>query len=186
MNKVKNKQGSKFLNEFKDFSTFLQNLWGILAGISVLFPLSNVFLKIIPLDTFDNGGSLVWFSSQLFTTIATVVSLFLILSTFGQRGSFQSSRKRVSNQKQAWTSFLVGLSALIIYLATYYFIAISAYDVLGWESADSRRLIGEILLLFFYSSFFALLTRAFVLLGMIEFFRQERDADEHQTHQSNY
>ena len=34
-------QGTTVLKEFKDFTTFLQNLWGILAGVSVLFPLSN-------------------------------------------------------------------------------------------------------------------------------------------------
>ena len=167
-------QSTTFLKEFKEFVSFLQNLWGMLAAISILFPLSNIFMKIIPLEIFDHGGALVWFSPQLFTTIATVVSLFLVLSTFGQRDNFHSTRKRAAIQKQAWISFLVGLAALIIYLAGYYFIAVNAYDVLGWESADSRRLIGEIPLLVLYGSFFALFTRAFVLLAMIEFFKRSR------------
>jgi hypothetical protein len=168
------KQGNAFLKEFKDFTVFLRNLWGILAGISVLFPLSNVLMQIIPLETLDHDGALVWFSARLFTTVATIVSLFLILWTFGQRHHFQSARKTIRIQKQAWISFGVGLAALITYLSTYYFIATSAYDVLGWESADARRLLGEVFLLLVYSTFFALLTRAFVLLGMIEFFRQEK------------
>jgi hypothetical protein len=167
-------QGSRFLKEFRDFTAFLRNLWGILAGISVFFPLSNIFMQIIPLGTFDEGGVLVWFSARLFTTFATIVSLFLILWTFGQRHHFQSSRRKVTIQKQAWISFGVGLTAFLTYLAVYYFIAISAYDILGWESADVRRLFGEVFLLIVYSTFFALLTRAFVLLGMIEFFRQEK------------
>jgi len=167
-------QGSRFLQEFKEFTTFLRNLWGILAGISILFPLSNVLMQIIPLGTFDDGCVLVWFSARLFTTFATLVSLFLILWTFGQRHHFQTSKPKVIIQKQAWLSFGVGLAALITYLGVYYFIAISAYDILGWESADVRRLAGEIFLLVVYSAFFALLTRAFVLLGMIEFFRQEK------------
>lgn len=167
-------QGSRFLKEFKEFTTFLRNLWGILAGISVFFPLSNVFIQIIPLGTFDDGGVLVWFSARLFTTSATLVSLFLILWTFGQRQHFQSTRKTGKIQRQAWISFGLGLSALVTYLAVYYFVAISAYDVLGWESADARRLMGEVFLLIVYSAFFTLLTRAFVLLGMIEFFRQEK------------
>jgi len=96
-------QGSHFLKEFKDFTTFLRNLWGILAGISVFFPLSNIFMQIIPLGTFDDGGVLVWFSARLFTTFATVVSLFFILWTFGQRHYFVSARKRATIQKQAWT-----------------------------------------------------------------------------------
>ena len=167
-------QGAKFLKEFKDFTAFLRNLWGILAGISVFFPLSNVLMQIIPLGTFDEGGVLVWFSARLFTAFATLVSLFLILWTFSQRQHFRSSRQRGTLQKQAWISFGVGLTALLTYLAIYYFIAISAYDLLGWESADVRRLFGEVFLLIVYSTFFSLLTRAFVLLGMIEFFRQEK------------
>ena len=166
-------QGSHFLKEFKEFTTFLRNLWGVLAGISVFFPLSNVFMQIIPLGTFDDGGVLVWFSARLFTTFATVVSLFLILWTFGQRHHFLSTRKRATIQKQAWASFGIGLAALMIYLAAYFFLATSAYDVLGWESADVRRLLGEVPLLLVYSAFFSLLTRAFVLLGMNEFFSQQ-------------
>jgi hypothetical protein len=37
------------LKEFKQFIEFLQNLWTILAGVSVLFPLSNTFGQVIPL-----------------------------------------------------------------------------------------------------------------------------------------
>lgn len=94
---------STFLKEFEDFVAFLRSLWGALAGISTLFPLSNVLI-----------------------------------------------------------------------LVSYYFLAINAFDILGWESADSRRLIGEILLLVLYSVFFAFVTRAFVLLGILEYFRQEK------------
>jgi hypothetical protein len=50
------------------------------------------------------------------------------------------------------------------HLVAYYFLAISAYDVLGWESADVRRLLGEVALLLMYSVFL-LLIRAFVLLA---------------------
>ena len=38
---------------------------------------------------------------------------------------------------------------------------------------DIRRLMGEVPLMILYASFFAFTTRAFVLLGMIEYFRQE-------------
>jgi uncharacterized protein involved in cysteine biosynthesis len=36
------------LEEFKHFIEFLQNLWAILASVSVLFPLSNMFAQIVP------------------------------------------------------------------------------------------------------------------------------------------
>ena len=163
--------GTAFLKEFKDFVAFLQNLWGILAGISVLFPLSNVFLKIIPLEILDEDGLLVFFSPRLFTTIATLVSLFLILWTFSQRSKIKLSKGRAKTQRRAWLSFGIGISSLVIYIVIYFLISNIAYDVLGWESDDVRRLFSEVVLLIFYCLFFSLITRAFMLLGMIEFFR---------------
>jgi hypothetical protein len=44
------------------------------------------------------------------------------------------------------------------------------YDVLKWESDDLRRALGDIILLIVYSVFFALMTQAFMLLGMLEYF----------------
>ncbi len=164
-----------FLKEFQDFVSFLQHLWGLLAGISVLFPLSNVLVKVLPLDRYDNGGALVWLSPSIFTTVATVVSLFVILWTFGQRSRFHAASQRSAISKGAWGAFLAGLTALILYLGLYYFIgpANGAYGMLGWGSGDMIRLLGEIPMLLLYAAFFALLTRAFVMLGMIEFFRKE-------------
>lgn len=166
--------GTAFLKEFKDFIAFLQNLWGILASISVLFPLSNAFLKIIPLGTLEEDGFLVFFSPRLFTTIATLVSLFLILWTFSQRSKIKSLKGKTKTQRQAWLSFGIGISSLVIYLVLYFLLSNIAFDVLGWESDDARRLVGEVVLLLFYCLFFSLMTRAFMLLGMIEFFRLER------------
>jgi hypothetical protein len=168
------RQGTSFLKEFKDFIAFLQNLWGILAGISVLFPFSNLLLDIIPLETFEKEGVLVWFSPTLFTTLTTLVSIFLILWIFGQRQKFKSKRGNTGIRRQAWFSFLTGLASLILYLIVYYFLISSAFDVFGWESADIRRLIGEIPLLIFYGAFFALVTRAFMFLGMSEYFKPKK------------
>ena len=165
-------QGSSFLKEFKDFLAFLQNLWGILAGISVLFPLSNLLLRLIPLKTFDyQEGVLVWFSPGLFTTLTTLVSLFLVLWIFGQRQNFKSKRGSVRIRHQARISFVIGLAALVGYLIVYYFLQSSAYTVLGWVSIDIRRLIGEVPLLILYVAFFTLVTRAFMFLGMSEYFK---------------
>jgi hypothetical protein len=165
-------QGSSFLKEFKDFLAFLQNLWGILAGISVLFPLSNLLLRLIPLKTFDyQEGVLVWFSPGLFTTLTTLVSLFLVLWIFGQRQNFKSKRGSVGIRRQALISFVIGLTALVGYLILYYFLLSSAYVVLGWVNGDIRRLIGEVPLLILYVAFFTLVTRAFMFLGMREYFK---------------
>lgn len=166
-------RGKSFLKEFKSFITFLKNLWGLLAGISVLFPLSNILIALIPLATFDEGGVLVWFSPALITTLTTLTILFLILGMFGRRDKFLGQRGNVRLNRQALLSFVAGVASVLVYLIVYFFLSSSAYDVLGWESMDIRRLMGEVPLMILYASFFAFTTRAFVLLGMIEYFRRE-------------
>ena len=166
-------QDATFVKEFKDFVVFLQNLWGVLAGISLLFPLSDAFFKIIPLGSLAEDGFLVFFPRELFTAVATLVSLFITLWTSGQRDKLKPLRDGAGIRHRATLSFAVGLGALVVYLALYFFLPNSADDVLGWESGDSVRLVGEAILLVFYSGFFALVTGAFVLLGMAEFFKRK-------------
>ena len=45
------------------------------------------------------------------------------------------------------------------------------FRVLGWESDDLRRIAGDLVLLITYSSFFALVTQAFLVLGLREYLR---------------
>jgi len=42
-------RGESFLSDFNEFLSFLKNLWGMLTGLSVFFPLSNVFFKVLPM-----------------------------------------------------------------------------------------------------------------------------------------
>ena len=162
------KKEVSFIEEFKQFLQFLQNLWSILAGISVLFPLSNALAKIIPLARWPEGG-LVYFSPELVSIISSLACLFIILYTFGYRHKI--GRRRRPIQKKAGISFLVGVIVLIIYLTVYLAVANDFwFNVFGVESGDFRRVFGDIVLLIVYSMFFVLMTRAFMLLGMSEYF----------------
>jgi succinate dehydrogenase hydrophobic anchor subunit len=166
-------KGSEFIKVFKDFIVFLQSLWGILAGISVFFPLSNVLSKVIPLGNFydepPGSGAFEYFSPEMVTAIATLITVFVILSTFNRRHKFEA--QKVSLIKgQAWLSFVIGLLSLILYLVLNFGIYGLVYGPLDISGGDPRRLIGDIMLLLSYSAFFALMTKAFMLLGMIEFF----------------
>ncbi len=166
------KKKISFLKEFKDFLQFLQNIWAILAGISVLFPLSNALAKIIPLALWPEGG-LAYFSPQLVSIVSSLASLFLLLWMFGHR--YQLERRRIQTQKKAGLSFVVGLGALIIYLTVHFAIANDFYfDVLKMKSDDLRRVLGDIVLLIAYCAFFTLMTQAFTLLGMLEYFRRKK------------
>ena len=123
---------------------------------------------IIPLARWPEGG-LVYFSPELFSIISSIACLFIILYTFSHRD--QIGKVRRSIQKKAGLSFLAGVIALIIYL-TLYFAAANDFwfNVLKVESGSFLRVLGDIVLLIVYSIFFVLMTRAFMLLGMLEYF----------------
>ncbi len=164
------KEENSFIEEFKKFLQFLQNLWSILAGISVFFPLSNSFAKIA-LAQWPEGG-LVFFPAELFSTISSLACLFIILYTFGHR--HQIGRNRRTIQKKAMFSFLAGVIALIFYLIVYFAVKEDFwYNYCGVQGGDFIRVFGDIVLLIAYSIFFVLMTRAFMLLGMLEYFRGE-------------
>jgi hypothetical protein len=161
-----------FFDEFTDFARFLQTLWGILSGISIFFPLSNALLKIIPMRNIydDPPGGLAYLDPTLITTLSTIATLFVILVTFRQRHQLSTRKQQDSIQKQAWIAFGVGVIGLLLYLIVYFGIYTAVYDPFNIMGGDPRRLIGDFLLLLFYGVFFAMITRAFILLGMLEYF----------------
>jgi len=156
--------GERFLQEFKAFLAFLQSLWGMLTGISVFFPLSNAFARVIPLQSGADGGALFFLSPSFVTAVTTLVTLFIVFLTFSNRGEMS----RV--QGRALASFLLGILILVFYVVLYYVKASYAFAVWGWESDDPRHLFVEVPLLVGYTAFFALTTRAFTLLGLLEFY----------------
>lgn len=165
-------RGAEFLKEFREFTTFISTLWGILAGISVFFPLSSVVLKVIPLKAYEADGVFEHLLPPLITTVATVVTLFVILSTFGRRDQFRGTG-RSKARRQAWLSMGIGMAALMAYISVHQVYAQYGYAYFGLGSGDPRKLFFEIPLLLAYTVFFSLLTRAFMLLGMAEFYKND-------------
>jgi hypothetical protein len=163
--------GNRFLDEFKEFITFMQSLWGLLAGISLLLPLSNAFFKIIPLELVTKP--LTFIPPALITTVTTLVSLFIVLSTFGERNEMAGKSDLV--RRRAWVSFSIGLAALVLYVIE--FVLVVNIDIFGgggneigqnalWLSSDTIFWVE-------YTAFFVLTTRAFELLAMSEYFRDK-------------
>lgn len=161
--------GKRFLDDFKEFIAFMQSLWGLLAGISVLFPLSNAFFKIIPLDLVTKP--LIFIPPALITTVTTLVSLFIILSTFGERNEMAGKFDLVRHK--AWVSFSIGLAALVLYVIGFVLVVnIGIFD--QWMEANGQSallLSSDILFGIAYTVFFVMTTRAFELLAMSEYFR---------------
>jgi hypothetical protein len=157
----------------KEFYTFQQNPWGLLASLSALFPLVNLFVQVIPLyNAADYPPALEYLSTGLITGVATLLTLFVILWTFGQRHQFRSRGAGKTLQHQAWLAFGLGLLALLGYLVVYYGKYGFLYRPLEIWGGDPRRLLGDVALLGLYSSFVSLIARAFMLLGMMSFVPQ--------------
>jgi hypothetical protein len=166
----------RVLQEFKEFVEFLQHLWAILAGVSVLFPLSNTLVRIIPLAQWSDGG-FAYLSPHLVSGVATLACLFVVLWTFGQRDKLRAPRAWSSLPQQAVRSFALGAVALMVYLAGHYAISNDFYfRILGWESDDLRRIAGDLVLVIAYGGFFASVTRAFLALGLREYLRGKLEA----------
>ncbi len=172
--------GTDTIEEFRAFFAFVQDLWGMLAGVSIFFPLSNELMRIIPIGGFydepPGSGAFQYFSPELVTSIATLVTLFVVVSTFGRRhrydvGNFAPVRR------QAWLAFGLGIASLALYLTGNFGMYELCYGPYRIWGDDPRRLIGDMFLLSTYSVFFALTTRAFTLLGMAEFFGARNAVD---------
>ena len=167
-------RGAAFIDELRAFAAFLGNLWGTLAGISVFFPLSNVLVKVIPLGRYgEDDGVYDHLRPPLITAVATLVTLFIVLWTFVNREEFREERAWARIRRHAGLSFAAGVLALVAYLIVHTVYAQYAWSAWGWGSGDPRKLLAEVPLLAAYCAWFALITRAFLLLAMREFFGRE-------------
>jgi hypothetical protein len=176
--------GKNYLEELHEFLRFLRSLWGILAGVSALFPLSNAFVQVIPLIETNHMGGIgsggLWFiPPPLVTTVTTLSALFIMIYTFEQRDTFKNPEKRPLIRRQALLSFAFGLLALLIYYGVITLLTVNFFGgVLGWGEGikggpvrDARWFITDTILLLCYATFFTLMTRAFELMAMREYFR---------------
>lgn len=169
-----------FLTEFKQFVAFARNLWGVLTGVSIFFPLSNVLLKVIPVWSTqdDPAGGWSYLSFGLITSLTTIVTLFVLLWTFGQRFRLRNQPNGAFSTRRAWVSLITGIIALIFYLGLHTTVYDLFYDPLNLTHGDPGRFIGDVFLLLFYMAFFSLMTRAFTLLAMREFYNQGRGSND--------
>jgi len=161
---------TRYLGELKAFLKFLRNLWGLLASVSVFFPLSNLLLRTVPLGAYGEEGVFDLLPPALLTTLATVVTLFVVLATFAGRRRFAEAGQRRGILRAAWATLGGGVLSLLAYLVLHQIYREYAWQPWGWGSGDPRKLLAEIPLLVAYVVFFSLLTRAFMLMGMLEFF----------------
>lgn len=169
--------------EFKSFIQFLTEMWGILAGISVFFPLSSKFLDAIPIEPTPGPGGVELISPNLFILTATAGSLFIILFIFSSRSVI------AENEKIPTVKFLI--YSLLDFLEIGYWtppekkkasilrvagesivvsaVSISSYFYIYFKGIGPSQILSEIIALLAYIGFFTSMTAAFVLLAAKEY-----------------
>lgn len=163
--------GQAFLEELHEFLRFLRSLWGVLAGISVLFPLSNVFLAVVPIS--DGGRPFQNVSPAVVTMVTVLTCIFLTFATFARRGRFTQAQHQDRHIRYARISFAGALGALAVYVLA----PNGLYRELITESEGEAGIaLYDGLFAALYIATFALLTRAFLVLAMVEFCRRPDDA----------
>jgi len=168
--------GDAYLGSLKRFLVFVSSLWGILGSISAFFPLSNSLIKrAIPLQMWAKEGGFAFLHPEICTAITTLVAVFVIFWTYGQRDRYRE--KVVQARRIAVLSFSFGLISLLLYIVSYTLMQNDFhYDVMGWTGDDPRRLFFDVILLILYIAFFGLMTRSFMLLASIEYFKRGEKA----------
>ena len=155
-------------NEFNRFIQYMSSLWAILAGLTAVFPLADVLLKVIPLlvDAYDKS------TAPVVIPITMVVTLFTLFSTFVQRDRFQS----VSTSRYGML-FVLGMFSLAAFFVFKHFEEPLRMKMLpGLDSTDDYILL-LVVVVPFYVGFFALVTRAFTILALLEYRRKEDKGD---------
>lgn len=149
------------LSELRAIFTFLGSLWGIVAGLSVLFPASNALIEAIPTELFQAGpGVYTNVRPSLLTASATMTSFFILLFTIAERRKFLGYRRSYFTSTSR-LSFILGSGALVAYLVT--------YTLLLNDAVRQDNPLVPIAALIFYAAFFGSMTRAFVILGLGEY-----------------
>jgi len=135
----------------------------------VFFPLSNLLTDVVPLG--DNDKPFHDLSPTLIAVLTTLTCIFLTFATFGRRVQFADGPRRKRYARSARLSFLAGL----ILLALYVQLPHSLYEAWITNASDPEGGIAlyDGLLAALYIASFALITRAFLLLAMLEYFPEQ-------------
>jgi hypothetical protein len=164
-----------FLEELQDLFAFLHSLWGILAGVTLFFPLSAAFFNLIPVEyrweTNNYMRGFGYFKPPMVIAITTILLIFAMFWLVSHREQFKP-RKRKMMQQRALRCFAVGIFSLILYLTAYEVVADMTY-VREIYSGNPALIPYDLLLLAAYAGFFVSLTAAFMILGMIEYYGEK-------------
>jgi hypothetical protein len=159
------------------FLRFAGRLWALLAGVSVLFPLANVFLRVIPAS--ERFQPLFRLPPAVMAPAAMLASAFMLLVSYYGRTGTDAARTGVAPaRRSALTAFLAGAVCLGVYLSWEALLGDRLYgDTANTTIAKEAALeASDIAFILLYSGFFVFMTRAFVILALLEYRRPTHDS----------
>ncbi len=148
------------MEDLKDFITYITSVWGLLAGLTAVFPTADVILKVIPLpvDAYEKS------TAPIAIPITTLVALYIVFYSFVRR-----DRVTPKVSWQASLFFILGLVSLIVFFLLDHFeypLRVRLFPSLDSSDDYVLMLVGIVP---FYVMFFGFVTRAFTILALIEF-----------------
>ncbi len=139
-------------------------MWGILLFLLLLLPVFNHLIQLLPLRKLQEGGILVWYSSDLFTSLAVITNGAMVIRMF-QLYRFTAFEDNKTLWEKTLNSFGFSLLSLVTYLA----LLITLRDQLSslhLGQNSTNQLYVETVLLALYILFFSLVCRGVYLLGI--------------------
>ena len=148
-------------DEVQGLLTFLKSFWGILTGISLFFPVIATVINIQPIWT-------AVIPEYQILILSMLINMFNILFTFSLRFKYQNA-SRETLLRRARLDLSIGLIGIIIYMFILHAMPPAWHNM--WETSDIVRYANDVFILISYSAFFLSVSKAFMLLGFIEYFQ---------------
>ena len=169
------------LTDLGKFLGFMASTYGMLAGITLFFPLFNQFIEIVPIgySKFVFNGSSDGPSRDfpfLNVTLTTIILVFYIFYIFTDLEGIKALEAK-KLRSIAFRSFIIWFFSYFIYLFVY--VSLIQHDILNFVQSPGDLvykyyyIFFNFFMLFLYILIFFSITRAFLYLGLIEFLKKE-------------
>jgi hypothetical protein len=131
-----------------------------------------VFFDVIPVK--EHFQPLFRLPPAIAPPLATMTSLFVLLITYGTRDAVATPPRRRPRTPIRDALLAAGALVVAMYLFGNVLVGSHLYGDTGHTTigSDSKLVAGDLAFVLLYCAFFALLTRAFLLLAMVEYFRK--------------
>ena len=160
---------SDLLSDVRQFLGFLSGLWGMFSSLTLLFPLSNALVQVLPMHETQRG---------IYTALTTLTCCFVILYLYITRHQQIAVRlaKPSLYDRRVIAIFALGVLSALLYLPAH-----SSYAQIlegSYSAADLEQGMMWVLGMLFYGISFVGLTTSFTLLAIVEYGKQSGETQD--------